>query len=234
MPPSPKDYQKFETSAWKAFVYVTMIIFGLYALWNEPHFLDNSEVAKNWPKAFPPKIEWYYIITMSQYVHASIVIFWQPKQSDFFEMMIHHAATLFLLGFSYVSAWYEIGTRLIIITDSADPIMELAKCFLYGGYHWFADVGFGVFAVVFILTRVISFPFYCIIPSINYRYVNNGGAVPFWNFNFFWVLTLYGIFLFWTYLILKMALTIYIKGEAERGDVRDEDYNHADKKEKKQ
>jgi len=35
-----------------------------------------------------PLIELYYMLTMGQYVHASIVIFWQPKQSDFIEMMV--------------------------------------------------------------------------------------------------------------------------------------------------
>lgn len=46
---------------------------------------------------------------------------------------------------------------------------------------------------------------------LNYRYVNNGGSVPFWNFNFFWVLTLYAIFLFWTTLVrFSLSLQDYL------------------------
>ena len=85
---------------------------------------------------------------------------------------------------------------------------------------------FGVFSAVFIISRVIIFPYYCIIASCdfftpnvnvyemilsicrtNYRYVNNGGSVPFWNFSFFWVIVLYIIFLFWTYLVPSESLS---------------------------
>ena len=68
--PTAKELLKFETAAWKGFVYcinflhsplflvfmsaiVFMFCYGLYALWDEPYFLDNAAVARGWPNKFP-------------------------------------------------------------------------------------------------------------------------------------------------------------------------------------
>jgi len=219
--PSKLDYDKFDIAGWRVFVYTFTFIFGLWALWPEDWFLSNDAVGRKWPVEMPWRIEMYYMLSLGQYLHSTLLLFMQPKQSDFVEMLVHHAATLMLQIVSYLLSGHECGARLIIITDMTDPIMELGKCILYMGNRVIPDILFGVFSVLFIITRVFLYPYYCIAAAWKFRYVNKGGLIPFWHLCFGGVCILYVIFLFWTGIILRMAYNIYIKGE-EVGDVRDD------------
>jgi len=226
-PPKRKmgDVKKFETSAWKFFVYAGMFCYGYYAIKDEEWFLTPDNFTKNWPDAPPKLVHIYYVVTLAQYIHASVIIFWQPKQSDFIEMLIHHFVTIVLIVFSYVGSYWQIGATLIIFTDISDPVMELAKIFLYGGYLRIADVCFAAFSALFIFTRVIMFPKHCILVAI-YKYdtINDGQVIPFYGLLSAFILILYAIFLYWTFLILKIAGGIIFKGgDDSRKDVRDLD-----------
>eukprot|EP01128_Nolandella_sp_AFSM9_P008525 TRINITY_DN5233_c0_g1_i1.p1 TRINITY_DN5233_c0_g1~~TRINITY_DN5233_c0_g1_i1.p1 ORF type:complete len:324 (-),score=72.02 TRINITY_DN5233_c0_g1_i1:65-1036(-) len=222
-----QTWAKFETSAWKFCLYTCMWIYGVSLCWRTDWFLVNEKMAINWPEVMSDEMTLYYMITLTQYIHASLVIFWQPKQKDFYEMLIHHIVTITLVLFSYAGGFYQIGATIIIFTDTADPLMEAAKLCLYSGWEKMADFFFTVFAIVFIVTRVILFPFYCMSPAWTAhrgpRYLELTGnyVIPCYHFLNGFIFILYLLFLFWTMLIIRGAIDMYVKGE-EKGDPRDE------------
>lgn len=73
----------------------------------------------------------YYQLAFGMNFYAAFDLFVQPKQKDFPAMIIHHATTIFLIYMSYMWGFHRIGSVILLTHDIADPIMEVAKCFLY-------------------------------------------------------------------------------------------------------
>jgi len=51
----------------------------------------------------PTPIYWYYMFELGLYLHLSAYQFVDTKRSDFWEMFIHHVATLGLILFSWLA-----------------------------------------------------------------------------------------------------------------------------------
>lgn len=96
----------------------------------------------------------------------------EVARSDSWQMLIHHIITIALILFSYVTNFTRVGTVIMVIHDIADVFLELAKVLNYTskgkGHRWLkpaTDVTFGIFAVVFFLTRLVFYPYHVL-----YRY----------------------------------------------------------------
>lgn len=51
-----------------------------------------------------------------------------PSQ-DFKEQVIHHIATIFLIGFSYCTNFVRVGTFVMVVHDSSDFLLEVKTPF---------------------------------------------------------------------------------------------------------
>jgi hypothetical protein len=60
-------------------------------------------------------------------VHESIYLGIETKRKDFKEYVIHHIATLSLLGGSWLYNFTRIGGLVAVVHDAADSLLELAK-----------------------------------------------------------------------------------------------------------
>ncbi|KAG2470371.1 ATS17 metalloproteinase, partial [Polypterus senegalus] len=101
----------------------------------------------------PPKRKPWFYDTDEVWKHY-------PLQ-DFKEQIIHHLATIILLSFSWCANYARIGTLVMITHDASDILLESAKLFHYAGWKDICDAIFVCFAVVFIVTRLVIFPFWC-------------------------------------------------------------------------
>ncbi|VVC87591.1 unnamed protein product [Leptidea sinapis] len=66
---------------------------------------------------FGISITFYWSLTISQ--------FWDVRRKDFWQMFIHHIATIALFSFSWVCNLHRIGTLVLICHDCADIFLEL-------------------------------------------------------------------------------------------------------------
>ncbi len=74
--------------------------------------------------------------------------------------LIHHGFTLTLLVTSYAHNAFRFGSAIILLHDLADPWLDLAKLLNYvqeGSLS--ANIAFILFAIFFIIPRVLLFPF---------------------------------------------------------------------------
>lgn len=212
---------KFLISSWRFVVYLLLVIYGVYVMFKMEWFTDGSQWFENWPNIpMEKELKWYYWISYGNYMYSMIIMFFEIKQKDFMQMICHHVTTLGLLWFSYTMGFHRVGTVILLLHDSSDPLLELAKSCLYVGWQTAANYLFTAFAVVFTVTRLILYPTFVITSC----WVYGRPHLPYLITIFFIVLllTLQGLHVFWAKLILKVAQDAW-KGDV-KGDIRDKDH----------
>uniref|UniRef100_A0A8C9RU08 Ceramide synthase 3a n=1 Tax=Scleropages formosus TaxID=113540 RepID=A0A8C9RU08_SCLFO len=147
---------------------------------------------------------WYYILEMSFYVSLLFSITFDVKRKDFKEQIIHHLATLTLLAFSWCVNYIRIGSLVMITHDASDVLLESAKLFNYAKWETTCNSIFVVFAIVFMVTRLIIFPFWLIHCTWVYPVEMYPAFFGYYFFNAMLVVLLL-LHIFWAYLILRMV-----------------------------
>ncbi|KAG7278116.1 hypothetical protein CRUP_019426, partial [Coryphaenoides rupestris] len=158
---------------WRFVFYLCTSFGGILALYDKEWFYDTRQVWTGFPK------------------------------QDFKEQIIHHLATLTLLAFSWCVNYIRIGTMVMLVHDTSDVLLESAKLFNYAKWERTCNALFVVFAIVFMVTRLIIFPFWLIHCTWVYPVLH---FPPFFGYYFFNVMLVVLLFLhiFWAYLILRM------------------------------
>ncbi|KAM3568026.1 hypothetical protein VYU27_009842, partial [Nannochloropsis oceanica] len=155
-----KRLAKFKEACWRSCVYLTAVGLSWVCVVPQLWFWDIRECWYGYPlQAVPSPVVFYYAYQLGNYLHLSLFQFTDTKRSDFWEMFLHHAATLFLIAFSWLSCFIRIGTLVMIVHDLSDVFLETAKIFNYTSRSrpWaqvVTDSLFVCFAVSFFLTRL--------------------------------------------------------------------------------
>ncbi|XP_054619542.1 ceramide synthase 2-like isoform X1 [Dunckerocampus dactyliophorus] len=217
----PSKIKKFQEASWRFTFYFIAFFAGLATVIDKPWFYNMKRMWDNFPKM--PVLQsqyWYYMTELGFYVSLLVSVASDVKRKDFKEQIVHHVATTVLIGFSWLVNYIRGGTLIMLVHDAADYLMESAKMFNYAGWKRTCNCIFTVFAVVFIISRLIIFPF-CILhatlvyPMTLYK--------PFFGFYFFngLLLVLLALHVFWAVLIVRMVIK-FLPGndivEDERSD----------------
>ncbi|XP_028650936.1 ceramide synthase 2-like [Erpetoichthys calabaricus] len=230
----PSLLKKFREASWRFIFYLIAFIAGLAALIDKPWFYDLKEVWKGFPTlTLLPSQYWYYMIELGFYWSLLFSVASDVKRKDFKEQIIHHLATIILISFSWCVNYIRAGTLIMLVHDSADYLLESAKMFNYAGWKNTCNAIFIVFAAVFIITRLVIFPFWIlhctwVYPTELYP--------PFFGYYFFngLLAVLQLLHIFWACLILRMAWK-FITGnyvEDERSDREETDNSEEGEEEK--
>ncbi|XP_015677522.1 ceramide synthase 2 [Protobothrops mucrosquamatus] len=223
----PSLLKKFRESSWRFTFYLIAFIAGMAVIVDKPWFYNLEEVWDGYPyQALLPSQYWYYMTELSFYLSLLFSIASDVKRKDFKEQVIHHVATIVLMSFSWFTNYIRAGTLIMALHDASDYLLESAKMFNYAGWKNTCNSIFIVFAVIFIITRLIILPFWIlhctmIIPLKVYP--------PFFGYYFFngMMVILQCLHVFWAYLIIRMAQK-FITGktvEDERSDRDETDYS---------
>ncbi|CAM4661837.1 unnamed protein product [Leuciscus chuanchicus] len=165
---------------------------------------------------------WYYIMELSFYLSLLLCVSVDIKRKDFKEQIIHHIATIFLIAFSYCANYVRVGTLVMLVHDSSDFLLESAKMFNYAGWRKTCDALFVIFAVVFLVTRLVVFPcrviYTAVVDSLDV-------FLPYSGYYFLngLLLVLQALHIFWAWLILRMVHKFVFLGKVERDERSDEE-----------
>ncbi|KAK6634841.1 hypothetical protein RUM44_000088 [Polyplax serrata] len=215
----PTTLKKFCENSFRCTYYIYSFIYGLMVLWDKPWLWNINYCWYGYPhQSVSNDIWWYYMISLSFYWSLAVSHFFDVKHKDFWQMFIHHIATIVLMDFSWVCNMHRIGSLVLVIHDCADVLLEGAKMAKYANYQRVCDMLFVIFTLVWIATRLGLYPFWIMrnttiqAPKI----VDMFPAYYIFNSLLFLLLTLH---IFWTYLILKIAYNSLLVGKME-GDIR--------------
>ncbi|KAG6779437.1 hypothetical protein POTOM_015818 [Populus tomentosa] len=155
---------KCSESMWKLTYYATVEICVLKITYNEPWFRDTKEYFRGWPNqelGFP--IMLFYMCQCGFYIYSiAALLIWETRRKDFSVMMSHHVITVILIGYSYSTSFFRIGTIICAVHDASDVFLEAAKVFKYSGKELRASILFGLFAISWVILRLVFFPFWII------------------------------------------------------------------------
>ncbi|XP_030580065.1 ceramide synthase 2 [Archocentrus centrarchus] len=200
----PGVLKKFTEASWRFVFYLSAFIGGIVALHDKEWLYDTREVWTGFPKQTMLESQyWYYILEMSFYGCLLFSVAFDVKRKDFKEQIIHHLATLVLLSFSWCANYIRIGTLVMLIHDASDVLLESAKLFNYAKWEKTCQTLFVSFAIVFMVTRLIIFPFWLIHCTWVYPVLYYPAFFGYYFFNTVLVVLLC-LHIFWAYLILRM------------------------------
>uniref|UniRef100_A0A3Q1EIX3 Ceramide synthase 2a n=1 Tax=Acanthochromis polyacanthus TaxID=80966 RepID=A0A3Q1EIX3_9TELE len=200
----PSKVKKFREASWRFTFYLLAFFAGLAVL------VDP----------LLPSQYWYYMIELGFYISLLFSVASDVKRKDFKEQIIHHVATISLIGFSWLVNYIRAGTLIMLVHDAADYLMESAKMFNYAGWRKTCNFIFTLFAAVFIITRLVILPFWIIHTTWVYPLTLYPPFIGFYFFNgLLFVLQI--LHVFWAALILRMVIK-FLPGndivEDERSD----------------
>ena len=121
---------------------------------------DTEDALVNYPRQpVADKIYWYYAVEVGFYLSLIASQFTDVKRKDFWLMFLHHVVTIGLILFSYLCNFVRIGTLVLILHDTTDFWLELAKMGTYAPrLQPICDLSFIIFAVSWFVTRLVAFP----------------------------------------------------------------------------
>ncbi|KRY76616.1 Ceramide synthase 5 [Trichinella pseudospiralis] len=219
---------KFAEVCWRAVFYQGIFFYGLFALWDKPWFWETTHCWYGYPyQPVDPEIRWYYLIELSFYWALMFSQFVDVVRKDFWVNFIHHITTILLLSFSWADNFVRIGTLVLVIHDAADFWMETAKMARYCKKNRLCNMLFVIFTAVWCVTRCGIYPF-----KILYSTLLEAPAIivffpAYYIFNSL-LLILFVLQLFWTTLIIRIALNAVRSGETD--DVRSDDEDEEEEK----
>ncbi|CAK1589947.1 unnamed protein product [Parnassius mnemosyne] len=215
----PSTLVKFCENAWRCFFYLYNFSYGLFVMWDKEWLWDIDQCYIGYPhQGVTNDVWWYYMISSAFYWSLTISQFWDVRRKDFWQMFVHHLATIALLSFSWVCNLHRIGTLVLLVHDSADILLDAAKAAKYANYQKLCDGMFAIFTVLWIVTRLGIYPFY-IIWSTTIRAPMLVPMFPaYFIFNSLLCLLLC-LHILWTWLILQVAYKAITAGRLD-GDIR--------------
>jgi len=214
---------KFSESFWRFSFYLTIFIYGLIILRNKSWILNTEECWLNYP-AHPMTrdVFWYYMIELAFYWSLIFSQFIDVKRKDFWEMFLHHIATIALLSFSYIVNFLRIGALVLVVHDCGDYWLESAKMAKYARAQKICDILFFIFALVWLITRLCYYP-YKVLYTTTFEELEILGLFPaFYIFNGLLIL-LQILHYFWFYLICQVAISAFKEGKVKKDERSDSD-----------
>ncbi|XP_033762734.1 ceramide synthase 2-like isoform X2 [Pecten maximus] len=203
----PGRMKKFRECSWHFLFYLSSFVIGMYVLWDKPYFWDSKHCwISSGRQHVPNDVYWYYTIELGFYWNLVFTLVTDHKRKDFRELVVHHFVTMMLIYFSFAANQVRIGTLVLLVHDAVDFWLAGAKMANYVKKPTLTDILFGVFFVVWIITRMYIYPFRVVWSAtfISLEHIEIWPA--YWILNILlWVLQV--LHIIWTYMICRIMAT---------------------------
>ena len=167
----------------------------------------------NWPEDSRFKLELYFMIQLGIHFFSlfEMIVIKRKTELKFYEYVLHHSVAVSLILFSSMSNMITSGALTLIVHDASDILMALTRFYIETARasKLVSNILYMAMTLIWIWMRIIVFPF-CILANV---YINRPTANDSWsiisfeyNYLLMMALVLYGMHMFWTFLIIKIGL----------------------------
>ncbi|XP_075033523.1 ceramide synthase 6-like isoform X2 [Mixophyes fleayi] len=224
----PSTERKFCESMWRFLFYTWAELYAWRYISKTNWILDGAECWRN-TKSYVMSTEEYnhYMTEMAFYGSLVLSQFFDVKRKDFKVMFVHHIVTIFLLSGSYCHNMTRIGALTMLYHDISDVFLEAAKITNYIHQEDLCNALFLIFAVIFMMTRLILLPLKCAVPVLFHSEAALAG-LGVWKYYVFLIILMQALHIYWSALICKMVMQFYKKGKVSKDDRSDVDSSSDD------
>ncbi|CAL4128430.1 unnamed protein product [Meganyctiphanes norvegica] len=170
-------YDKFVDCAFEFTFHLLFEFAGTLILYKKPWLWDMSLCWQDWPHhAIDDDIWWFFMVGMAYF--WSLIVIHASTRKDRTQMMIHHATTIFLMTFSWVCNFIRIGTLVLMSHEYVDLPIMASKMFQYAGKPKYNEPCYAVFIILWIILRLIIFPFWILYSGLYDPYAQKALNMP--------------------------------------------------------
>jgi ceramide synthetase len=218
---TPSKSEKLVETTWRAIYYLGTCIFGMKILYNKKWLWNTRYCWYDYPHhPVEDEIRWYYIIQLTYYWFLTFSQIYgdsTKKRKDFWQMLLHHVAAISLICFSGVLNMVRCGMLTLVLHDTADALLEIAKMCKYAGWQKTCDTMFVLFTITWMITRLYIYPKYVLYTAVVESAEILGIPPVYYIMNFFMIL-LQILHVIWTVYLLKAVGKVF----KSNGHVKDE------------
>ncbi|KAI1074221.1 TLC domain-containing protein [Whalleya microplaca] len=158
----PKDVTRFSEQGWMLMYNAVFWSLGMRIYCKSAYFLNMEELWTNWPqRELDGLVKGYILAQWSYWTQQLLVVNIEARRKDYWQMIIHHFATISLIASSYAYHHTRVANLILVLMDVIELIFPLAKCLKYVGFTTVCDMVFGVFIVTWLLTRHVFYLMTC-------------------------------------------------------------------------
>eukprot|EP01028_Stygiella_incarcerata_P013060 TRINITY_DN8111_c0_g1_i2.p1 TRINITY_DN8111_c0_g1~~TRINITY_DN8111_c0_g1_i2.p1 ORF type:complete len:313 (+),score=63.39 TRINITY_DN8111_c0_g1_i2:239-1177(+) len=217
---NPSEASMLKECVFYSVYYTTALAYGLGVhLSGEWSIFGNpSAMFKNYPaQPFFPYVRLYFLMELAFYVHALFyTVRFDARRSDWNQFIIHHVSTILVTGCAYYFRQHRASVMILILHNVSDIFLYSAKVSKYLGYAGLTDVLFLLFAVSFLMCRLIGLTHFVI-----YFTAIEADFLAFRHTQNMLFTILIGLHVFWFGLIIKVARKKFVSGGTVE-DLREE------------
>jgi very-long-chain ceramide synthase len=153
---------RFAEQAWIMLYCCLFWGIGMNLLVNSDYWLNLHALWRNWPvREMEGLAKWYYLVQFAFWLQQIVVVNIEERRKDFWQMFSHHLMTCTLIFASYGYHQSRVGHLFLVIMDPVDIVLSGAKLLKYLRFQLLCDIAFGVFIVVWLITRHVFYLIVC-------------------------------------------------------------------------
>ncbi|ELP95158.1 protein ASC1, putative [Entamoeba invadens IP1] len=217
-------YERFGLTFFKFLYYMMIAPLGIYLFRNEdwmPAALfgrgksDLMLIYENFP--YVPEVKYlsiYYCLELGYHFHSLVFHLCSTPRNDYYDTLLHHVATIFLVVFSYLNNCGRIGICVMVLHNIVDAVMYFTKCTNDFKNQIPCDIGFIFLVISYARFRLWVFPRYIIYAAFQaYHVIPEGatGGYIVYGLLVGMLCSLLVLHIYWFSLILDMVKKLFSK-----------------------
>eukprot|EP01112_Ceratiomyxa_fruticulosa_P011456 TRINITY_DN3106_c0_g1_i1.p1 TRINITY_DN3106_c0_g1~~TRINITY_DN3106_c0_g1_i1.p1 ORF type:complete len:372 (+),score=49.19 TRINITY_DN3106_c0_g1_i1:431-1546(+) len=231
---------KWVDIGWVSVYFACMWSWGIYLFHGDDWFFNTKHFWIDYPHPLEYRNKLFYLVQLSFWLTNFGMFFLEMQRRDYWQFFSHHCVTIGLILGSYYYHFHRVGTAILLILDIGDVFYYHVKMLKYANQEKAATVGFGLFMLVWFVTRHV---FYAgVLYSVWFEFPKylGFGYNPTSGFNLSYpvyvsfsvgLVVLQALLIFWFVMIVRLAIKV-LSGEAPTDETDpDEEDEIEDKKE---
>ncbi|GJN87030.1 sphingosine N-acyltransferase lag1 [Purpureocillium lilacinum] len=145
---------RFAEQAWLVIFSVVSGPIGFWLYRSSSYYLGMEELWTGWPdRELGGLMKGYFLVQLAFWIQQIMVVHIEKRRSDHWQMVVHHVVTVMLVGGSYAYHQTRVGNLIMVLMDTVEVFLSLAKCLKYLGLRTACNATFGTFMAWWFIAR---------------------------------------------------------------------------------